>query len=422
MNFQLVLNDAATQSTAYPLDSGKTCLVGRGAECHVQLADPNISRVHCRISVDGSSATIEDAESRWGTEVNGQPVTQHQLLPGDTIRLGKTNLQFEVIASAEATTIMPPARNPVVDVAELQKDSPAGVQPAAKRDTLESLVGTTLNRYEIKELLARGQTGYIFRAQDPKKEQDIALKVFLPELTTQREEMQRIVRSVKTMQHITHDNLLQLYGAGISQQLYWMAMEYVPGENMLQVIKRIGIGGMLPWEYAYRVGVHISRALEVAFEHNIVHRNITPRNILIRKADRVVKLGDLILAKALGNSQASNITVAGEIVGDLAYLSPEQTTGQGIDHRSDIYCLGATLYALLTGRPPHAGRNVADLIMKIQEETPKSLTEYQLSVPGMFEGIIRTMLAKRPEERYDNATVLLAELDRLGKFQNVAVD
>ncbi len=198
-------------------------------------------------------------------------------------------------------------------------------------------------------------------------------------------------------------------------------MELVEGESLADVIKRLGVGGMLEWEPVLRAAVQIAQALEVASEQKIVHRNITPSNILIRSKDRVAKLADLMLAKALEGPMAESITRAGEIVGELAYMSPEQTTGQtDLDCRSDIYNLGATCYRMLTGHTPAEGKNAADTIRKIQSEVPPNPTKYQLSVPALFEGIVMKMLAKNRDERFANPTQLVKELKRAAKFQGLS--
>jgi serine/threonine protein kinase len=130
----------------------------------------------------------------------------------------------------------------------------------------------------------------------------------------------------------------------------------------------------------------------------------------------VAKLGDLLLAKALDELGSDRITRAGEIVGDLPYVSPEQTAGERIDHRSDLYSLGATLYALLTGRPPCEGFNTADTVLRIQTQRPDPPTKYHLAVPAIFEGVVMRLLAKRPDDRFADATQLLNELDRVEKY------
>jgi serine/threonine-protein kinase len=120
-----------------------------------------------------------------------------------------------------------------------------------------------------------------------------------------------------------------------------------------QIISRLGVAGMLDWQQAVWIAIHIGRALDFAHKQRIIHRNTVPSNILVQNSDKLAKLGDLMLAKVLEGSMAQPITRPGELVGDVDYMSPERMRGGSeVDGRSDIYSLGATVYALLTGRPP----------------------------------------------------------------------
>jgi serine/threonine-protein kinase len=179
---------------------------------------------------------------------------------------------------------------------------------------------------------------------------------------------------------------------------------------------------MLDWRHAFRVGVHVARALEYVHGQSILHRNVTPTNILLEATSKTVKLGDLMLAKALEGILAKQITRPGEIVGDVVYMSPERTRGpEDVDHRSDLYGLGATIYALLTGRPPFTGATLVEKVTRIRQMQPEKPTKFQMSIPGQFEAVVLRLLAKRPEERYQSATDLLKELTRVGKFNGVTV-
>lgn len=240
-----------------------------------------------------------------------------------------------------------------------------------------------------------------------------------PEFCKNESEVKRFLRSVETVLPIKHPNIIRLYGAGKTAGYCWMAMEYVDGESMADVINRLGIGGMLDWQYGFRTAMHIARALELAYDQKIVHRNITPANILIANENKQVKLGDLILSKALEGKLKQDITKPGELVGDLPYMSPEQTLGEEVDTRSDIYNLGATVYRLVTGHPPCEGENPAQTIRKIQNEEPEKPTTKQLSIPSVFEGTILKMLAKNPEDRYQNPTRLIKDLERVAEFQGI---
>jgi serine/threonine-protein kinase len=165
---------------------------------------------------------------------------------------------------------------------------------------------------------------------------------------------------------------------------------------------------MLDWRKTFRTAVHIGRALEYAHEQSIIHRNVTPTNILLDATNKMAKLGDLTLAKALEGTMAKQITRPGEIVGDVAYMAPERTRGtENLDGRSDLYGLGATVYALLTGRPPFGGATLVEKISRIRQTAPEKPTKFQMSIPSQFEAVVLKLLAKSPGDRYQTATELL---------------
>ena len=318
-----------------------------------------------------------------------------------------------------------PKRVPMPDLGRQPVPVEAGMsmpdrQPAPA--DLTDLVGSRVLGYDIQAVVARARTGIVYRAHESAKNRVVAFKVFYPTMFKDLTAKQRFTRAVNTMLPIQHENLVRLYAAGRIEDSCYTASEFVDGESAAQMIERIGISGMLPWEHTLRIAAYVARALQVAEEHNIVHRNVTPRNILIRNSDRVAKLGDLIFAKAVEGLNAIQVTNPGELVGDLSYMPPEQTGAGGpVDCRSDIYCLGATLYALLTGRPPLEGRNPADTIMKIRTQQPDEPTKYHLSIPPLFEDVILHMLAKRPDDRYQTAADLLTDLERAAKYQGTSL-
>src|SRR5262249_35135194 len=152
-------------------------------------------------------------------------------------------------------------------------------------------------------------------------------------------------------------------------------------------------------------------ALEYAHARQILHRNVTPMNVVVRGRDRLAKLGDLMLAKALEGELAVDLTEPGELLSDIHYLAPERTyPSAAVDERSDLFSLGATLYALLTGRPPFAEATVIETIKRLRVGAVDAPKKFQLSVPDAFEGVVLKLLARRPEDRYQSATELLKEL------------
>jgi serine/threonine protein kinase len=340
--------------------------------------------------------------------VDNQPVQRQLLKPGDTFQVGESRLRFQLIGSGEATTLIAQTRPPA--------------KPAPTATAFDKLVGQTFGNYRLDAVLAEGTSGVVFRGADVAENRPVAVKVLAPEVWRDDEQKERFIRAMQTMLPIRDENIVALYAAGKNGVYCWAAMEFVDGESLARVIQRIGVAGMLDWRDALRVAMHIGRALETAFKHKIIHRNVTPENILQRKSDKAVKLGDLILAKALEGTQARQITQDGKLVGDLPYLAPERTYDRtSVDHRADQYALGATVYALLTGRPPFKARTPLELIDKIRTEDPEGPRKYQLSTPDLFQDIVLRMLAKSPEDRFQKPAELLKELQTVARYQGITL-
>src|SRR5439155_14045036 len=168
------------------------------------------------------------------------------------------------------------------------------------------------------------------------------------------------------------------------------------------------------WREVWRVAMHVGQALDEAAAQKIIHRNVTPANILRRKSDKACLLGDLMLAKALEGTLSQQITRPGQLIGDVPYMSPERTRDAAtVDCRSDLYGLGATLYALLTGRPPFAGDSLPELVRKVRSDEPQPPKEFQLSINDKFPDVVLQLLTKRPDDRVATAADLLKDLDPL---------
>jgi serine/threonine protein kinase len=411
-------------------------VVGRGDDCDLRLSDPSVSRIHARLTLIDGHVYLEDAGSRWGTLVNNKPTESRELFPGDCVAIGDTQVRLE-LESPLVTTIAPIHKrilrtlagrtrirrngskktdSPERDDAEATISEPRRQAPNKPLD-IAALVGKKFLRYRVESIIARPRSGIIFHARDPKYDRPLALKIFRPDFFHDRQGAERFLRAMRTTISLEHENLVRVYGAGRTRGVCFIASEFVDGESVSQMIRRIGVAGMLDWRNAIHVAKGVAEALEVAHELNILHRNIGPSNILVRKADRCVKLGDLMLAKALDNSGNERITRSGDVIGDLRYLSPEQLSGeQPLDARADIYSLGAALYAILTGRPPFEGGTAAEVIRRIVTGSPEPPTRVHLAVPSQLEGLVLRMLAKRPEDRPESARALRQELERVSRY------
>ncbi len=396
-----LIYEAERQPQCFELPTSGTVMLGRGADCDLRLYDTSVSRAHCQIDITLTAVTLVDLGSRWGTTINGQLVSSQTLRHDDQIQVGKTKLRF-VDETATETTL-----------------SPLASRRAEPRPlNLNHLVGETFVRYRVETILARSGTGIVYRATDLRTPRTVALKVYWPSLFSDDTTQARFLRAMRAMIPLEHPHLVKLHAAGKTHGHCFTSSEFVDGESTAQLLQRIGVAGMLDWNTVWRLAVGIAEALEYIHERHILHRSVLPNNILIR-SDKTVKLGDSMLAKALDHIGQEAITRRGEMVGELHYLSPEQVSGSPqIDARADLYGLGATLYAILTGRPPFQG-GPKEVVGKILSERPEPPTKTHLSVPSALESIVLRLLAKRPEDRYPNATQLLKDLRRVGRYTGI---
>ncbi len=412
MQRELLVVSGPEKGRRFPLEDGQTLTIGRGQASGTQLNDPRMSRVHCRVIVDGASTLLVDAESTGGTHVAGNRIDQHALQPGEVFKVGDSEIRYTLDGAGEQVTL-----------GATSQASPTPSKPKPAMRQLQDLVGEMFTDFRADSIITMGTSGMVFKGTDTERNRPVAIKVLSPDFTNSEEQKERFVRAMKTMMPIKHPNIVQLYRAGKKGPFCWAAMEYIEGESITQVIDRIGIEGMLDWRAVWRVGVHIGRALDAAHRNQIIHRNVTPNNLLQRKSDKVCLLGDLALAKALEGTLAKQVTQPGQLIGDVPYMSPERTRDSaGADHRSDLYGLGATLYALLTGRPPFESDSLPELVKQVRDAEPKRPREYQLAINELFQDVVIQLLAKEPDDRYATPRDLLNDLERIGKFNNLNAD
>jgi serine/threonine protein kinase len=406
----IVIIGGPDRGRSFQIEEGQTLVVGRSQTSDTQINDPRVSRVHCRVVVDGGTITLLDNDSAGGTFMNGNQVSRQELDTGDTFSVGDTTMRYQLDANLpdDQPTIMPVASSEPVP------------QPAPQ---LADLVGETFAHYRLDKILAKGNTGMIFKAQDTEQDRVVAVKILTPDPNHSDEQRDRFVRAMKIMLPIKHDHLVSLYHAGKTGPFCWAAMQYIDGESLTELISRMGIEGMLDWRETWRIGVQIGRALDAAYDQKIIHRNVTPTNIMRRHADRACLLADLMLAKALEGNFSQQITAPGQLIGEVPYMAPERTRDSDpVDTRSDIYGLGATLYALMAGRPPFESSSLPELVRMVREDEPTPPKQFQLSIDEKFQDAVARMLAKKPADRYQTPTELLRDLERIGRFNNLQAD
>jgi serine/threonine-protein kinase len=405
MQASLRVTSGPDAGRTFDLTEGVTMVIGRGEKSSTRLTDGTVSRLHCKLHWEGTQFRLVDLDSVGGTLVDGKKIKEHALKHEQEFQIGGTRLKLHTTGVVDASTLVAahkPAR-------ELTPDE-------------EVLTGKTFARFELGPVLARGRTGTVYKGRDTKDGKDVAVKVLHSDFTSDEDDVQRFIRAMTTVVGLHHPNLIAVYGAGKHGSSCWLAMEYVDGEPLTHLIEKFGTLKMLDWRFALTVGVHIAQALEAAHAKHIIHRNVSPESILVRKPDNLAKLGDMMLAKALEGIKVKPITLPGELVGNIAYMAPERTRSDvEVDTRADIYGLGATLYALLTGKPPFEGKSLVETIAQIRQTDPVPPKKFQLSIPDSFQDAVMVMLAKRPEARYQTPAEAARALERIAKFQGMSV-
>jgi hypothetical protein len=457
---QLHAIDGGDQGRFFPLPESGTVTLGKSQKyADIVLNDLYVSRVHCELAIDGDQVVVTHVEGQNGTLINGQRITQPQeLRVGEVLRLGNSHLRLEVAmvedgpskdredeaetlaladeaeaeaAEEEAFEVVEEDDNDqdeaeeVEEVEEAEGAPVAGAGasyclPHAPTDQLLALEDQAFGHFQIGRLLGRGQSGLVFRAQDVKNNRVVALKVLSPDFPKNDVELQNFVRALRVTPNLHHAHLVTVYGAGKIGSYCWISREYVDGESVARLITRLNNGEPFDWTRACRVAIHLGKVLSFLHHHRVVHGNLTPRNVLVAKATQTTKLADLMVHQALDGSRLQRAIVEKKLLAELPYLAPEQTEPKAVVNQlSDIYSLGAVLYALLTGQPPFNGNSTAEVLAQMRDGKIVKPTKFDPDVPVHFEAAVLKMLARRPEKRYQSAAEMLEVLEPIASMNDI---
>jgi len=270
----------------------------------------------------------------------------------------------------------------------------------------ENLIGTTMGQYQILDELGRGGMALVYKAWQPSLRRYVALKVLLPYLGSDPEFIQRFQQEAIVAANLSHPHIVTIYEVGQHEGHIFIAMEYVEGMSLEQLILD---QGALPLERTTRILRQVAEALDYAHKRRFLHRDIKPANILLAEDDRVV-ITDFGIAKALeGSGATARLTSSGTVLGTPAYMSPEQIQGLAVDHRSDLYAFGIVAYEMLSGQVPFDGTTTALLYAQVNNPPP-AITRFAPGLPPHVEWVISRMLAKQPSERFISASEFVEAL------------
>lgn len=304
-----------------------------------------------------------------------------------------------------------------------RRRSPAlgdGVRPAAipspeqQPPTTAAAVGAaarslpaTLGRYRIDSEIGRGSMGAVYLGRDPQIGRQVAIKTLAlsrgfegDQLTEARA---RFFREAETAGRLQHPDIVTIFDAGEAQDLAWIAMEYIKGEDLQRYTAP---GRLLPVPQVLAVAARVAEALSYAHAQGVVHRDIKPANVMIDPAGTLVKVMDFGVARMDDTSR----TRTGLVLGTPSFMSPEQMAGRQADGRSDLYSLGVALFQLLTGHLPHEGASMAELMRQIVNEPAPDVRTLRPELPEALADLVALALEKRPEVRYADGVQMAQDL------------
>lgn len=283
-------------------------------------------------------------------------------------------------------------------------DDPGAAAGPASPDSLEHRV---LGHCKLVRKLGQGGMGAVWLARHETLDKDVAVKILPPGYASDSEAVARFIREARSAARLEHPNVVQVLDAGSQDDIHFIVMQLVDGTDLEQLLKK---KGRFPVADTLAVAKRVALALGAAHTLRLVHRDIKPANIMLTRAGRVM-VTDFGLARDLSGD--AGITRADEAMGTPHFIAPEQARGEGVDGRSDLYSLGATLYALLSGKPPYTGKSPVSIVSKHIDpnERPRPLREVRPDIPEEVEALVARLLQKNPADRYQNAAELVAAID-----------
>jgi len=256
------------------------------------------------------------------------------------------------------------------------------------------------------DTVGHGGMGAVYRAVNEETGEPAAVKILSGALSKRGGFRERFEAEIEALRKLRHPNIVRLFGFGEQDGLLFFAMELVDGSSLEEELQR---GRLYTWREVARIGIETCRALRHAHDRGVIHRDIKPANLLVTSDGRV-KLSDFGIAKLFGNT---GMTAAGNVLGTVEFMAPEQADARPVGPRTDLYSLGAVFFALLSGRPPFRAATPLKMLEKQRSVRPEPVRRYAPNVPAELESIIGQLLEKDPKDRISNASLLQRRLEAM---------
>jgi tRNA A-37 threonylcarbamoyl transferase component Bud32 len=404
-----------------PIDKDEF-IIGRALQTDIRIIqDPKISRQHCRIFKKDNEFYVEDLKSSNGTFVNDEQISSPtKLNEHDKMRVGDKQIIFLIDRRQGLRTQMIDkimfctkcggsitSKEVKEGMAEQRGDGKYICAECAESDTMSAKIFTN---YEILGKIAQGGMGVVYKAKHRVINNIVAIKLIREGKETDMEIIKRFMREVKLGSMVRHPNIIEFLDAGEHNGVKYMVMEYCDGQSLEKKFKG---GGRIDVTVFPEIAFQIMDAIEAVHKADLVHRDIKPDNILLT-SDNVAKLIDFGLVKSLDPASQSILTQSGTIMGSPHYMPPEQVQDSKTpDVRGDIYSLGATFYRVLCGETPVQGRTPIEFIQNLTAKSIIHPSEKNKDIPLDMGTWLMTSLKLSPEDRYQNITEMIRELEQI---------
>ncbi len=278
------------------------------------------------------------------------------------------------------------------------------------------MVGNILgNRYHLQELIGEGGMALVYKAECSLLCRAVAVKILRPQYANDVDFVERFRREARAAASLSHPNVINAYDVGQENGIDYIVMEYIPGENLKELIRREAPFSI---KTSLEITKQIAEALYHAHQRNIIHRDIKPHNILITPTGQI-KVTDFGIARAIS---AGSLTQTGEVLGSVQYSSPEQAKGDSVGPQSDIYSLGCVLYEMLTGKVPFEGDTAVAIALQHIKGEYVPIRQLRPDIPASLENLVNKAMACNPEERYISALALLKDLSAIQVSLGMSTD
>ncbi len=289
------------------------------------------------------------------------------------------------------------------------QEEPVAVEQPLAPVQIPGPMPSKVGPYVIQSLIGSGGMSNVYLGNDPATGEPVAVKVLPASMAREDGFVRRFQREVEALERLKHPSIVRFISSGFDNETCYLAMEYVPGETVMQRLKR---DKRIPWPEVLHLTRQICGALKAAHDAGVIHRDLKPSNLLITPQGQV-KLTDFGVAQVFAGEK---LTITGGVIGTAEYMSPEQAQGHRATKRSDLYSLGALMYVMLTGRPPFTGKTSPEVMQKHLYNQFDKAKSYVPDIPDWLDDVVAQLMEKSPDKRFPDAGVLLRKLEELQRL------